>query len=262
MKATANGIAFNYVLEGPAEAPVVTLSHSLAANLGMWEPQMAALKARFRVLRYDSRGHGETEATDGGYDFDAQAEDVHALLRALGIGRTHFVGLSMGGMTGMGLALAHPEIIDGLVLCDTMSEVNADYRMACDQRIEAVRAVGMDGMVEGTIGRWFTAPFVEENPPVLDTIRAMIRTTPVAGFIGVNRALKELDYTGRLDAVTAPTLLMVGDEDPSTPPSASRLIQGRITGADMVVIERAAHLSNVERPEAFNAALLGFLDKL
>ena len=259
MKTTANGIEINYVLEGPADAPVVTLSHSLAADIGMWEPQMAALAGAYRVLRYDTRGHGGTQVTADGYDFDTGADDVAALLEALGIARTHFVGLSMGGMVGMGLGLGHPGILESLVLCDTMSEVGDDYRAAADGRIEAAGRDGMEAMVEGTIGRWFTAPFVERNPPVLDTIRAMIRWTSVDGFVGINNALKELDYTGRLDQIPTPTLLIVGDKDPSTPPAASRLIQDRIDGAELVVIEDAAHLSNVEQPEAFNAALTDFL---
>ena len=259
MKATANGIEINYVLEGPADAPVVTLSHSLAADLGMWEPQMAALADTFRVLRYDTRGHGGTPVTTDGYDFDTGADDVAAVLRELGIARTHFVGLSMGGMVGMGLGLRHPGVLRSLVLCDTMSEVGNDYRAAADGRIETAGRDGMEAMVEGTIARWFTAPFVERNPPVLDTIRAMIRSTSLGGFVGINNALKELDYTDRLHGIRTPTLLIVGDQDPSTPPAASRVIQERIDGAEMVVIEDAAHLSNVEQPEAFNAALIDFL---
>ena len=139
MKTTANGIEINYALDGPADAPVVTMSHSLAAHRGMWEPQMAALAGDYRVLRYDTRGHGGTQVTAGGYDFDTGADDVAALLEALGIARTHFVGLSMGGMVGMGLGLRYPGILRSLALCDTMSEVGDDYRAAADGRIETAR---------------------------------------------------------------------------------------------------------------------------
>ena len=148
-----------------------------------------------------------------------------------------------------------------LVLCDTMSEVGDDYRAAAETRIGTARAEGMEAMVEGTVARWFTAPFVERAPPELDAVRAVIRSTPLAGFVGVNRALKELDMTDGLHAITAPTLLIVGEQDPGTPPAASRLIQERIGGAELVILEQAAHLSNVEQPAAFNTALLDFLGR-
>jgi 3-oxoadipate enol-lactonase len=159
MKITANGISMNYQLEGPANAPVVTLSHSLATSLSMWDPQVPALTLRYRVLRYDTRGHGGTDAPEGPYSLEQLAEDARALLQALGVSRTHFIGLSMGGMIAQVLALERPQLLQSLVVCDTSSRVPAEAKPTWDERIRVTRAQGMEPHVEPTIGRWFTAPF-------------------------------------------------------------------------------------------------------
>lgn len=259
MKIKANGIDINYAFDGPADAPVVTLSHSLACNIGMWEPQMAALARRFRVLRFDCRGHGQSDVTGGAYHFDGLADDARALLQALGIAKTHWVGLSMGGMTGMSLAIRYPEMLSSLSLCDTMSGANAAYRGVSEERIRIAETKGMEAHVEPTIARWFTAPFVAKNPPVLVKVREMIRTTPVKGYVGVCHALIALDYTARLKTIRLPTLIIVGEEDVGTPVAASELMHREILGSKLVILKQASHLSNIEQPEAFNAALLDFL---
>src|SRR5213594_2730992 len=148
MKITANGISINYTLDGPVGVPVVTLSHSLATTLAMSEPQLKALTTRWRVLNYDTRGHGGTDAPRGAYSLDQLAADAQALLRALGIARTHWVGLSMGGMIGQTLALSSPEILQSLGLCDTSSRIPADMKHVWDERIATVEAKGMEPMVE------------------------------------------------------------------------------------------------------------------
>lgn len=262
MKITANGIGIHYTLNGPAGAPVVTLSHSLATHLGMWEPQAAALAAGYRVLRYDTRGHGGTEAPAGPYTLEQLAEDACALLAALAISRTHFVGLSMGGMIGQLLALTHPEVVRSLVLCDTSSRVPAEARPVWEERIRTTEAQGMAPHVEPTIGRWFTPGFVAAHPERVEPVRAMIRTTRSQGYIGCCHAIQRLDLTDRLEGIRAPTLVVVGEEDPGTPVAASRAIQERIPGAELVVLKSASHLSNLEQPEAFNRALLGFLERV
>ncbi|MHB0979469.1 MAG: 3-oxoadipate enol-lactonase [Thermoleophilia bacterium] len=260
---TANGIAMNYELTGPADATVVTLSHSLSTDLTMWEPQTAALgEAGCRVLRYDTRGHGGTEAPPGPYSLELLAEDAHALLLALGIERTHFVGISMGGMIGQTLALAHPEILAGLVLCDTAATLPPEATAIWDERIATARAGGMAPHVEATIGRWFTPAFIASHADAVDPVRAMIRATPVEGYAGCAEAIKHLDLLERITAITAPTLVVVGADDPGTPPETARAIQERIPGAELVVIESASHLSNVEQPEVFNRALLEFLRRV
>jgi 3-oxoadipate enol-lactonase len=261
MRITANGISMHYTLNGPASAPVVTLSHSLATHLGMWEPQVAALAARYRVLRYDTRGHGGTDAPGGPYSLDQLAEDAVALLRALGIERTHFVGLSMGGMIGQVLALSHPKMLRSLVLCDTSSRVPPEARPMWEERIRTTEREGMDPHVEPTTARWFTAPFAAKHPEIVEPVRAMIRQTKPQGYVGCCHAIKALDLTDRLSAISVPTLIVVGEEDPGTPVAASRTIHERIKGSELVILKFASHLSNVEQPEAFTKALLDFLGR-
>jgi 3-oxoadipate enol-lactonase len=262
MKITANGISINYTLDGPASAPVVTLSHSLATNFSMWDPQIPALASRYRVLRYDTRGHGGTDAPEGAYSLDQLAEDARALLQALGIGRTHFVGLSMGGFIGQILALEYPRMLQSLVLCDTTSRVPADAKPMWDERMRVARSQGMEPHVEPTISRWFTAPFREQRPDVVTPVRAMIRATQPAGYIGCCHAIAALDLTDRLRAISVPTLVIVGEEDSGTPVAAARTIHERIKGSELVILKSASHLSNVEQPEAFNQAVTGFLAKV
>jgi len=168
MRVSANGISMHYTLNGPASAPVVTLSHSLATDLSMWEPQVAPLTGRYRVLRYDTRGHGGTDAPAGPYTLAQLADDARALLQALGIERTHFVGLSMGGMIGQQLGLRCPELLRSLVLCDTSSRVPAEARPAWDERIGVAEREGMAPHVEPTIGRWFTPSFAAAHRDVVD----------------------------------------------------------------------------------------------
>lgn len=259
---TVNGISVKYELDGPPDAPVVTLSHSLATDLGMWDPQMAALLPRFRVLRYDTRGHGGTDAPPGPYSLDDLAEDAHTLLTALGVERTHFVGLSMGGIIGQTLALTYPEMLRSLVLCDTTGVMPWETWPLWDERVETARTKGMEPHVEPTLERWFTQQFIDAHPPVIDAVREMIRSTPVEGYAGCILAIRELDLFERLPAIRLPTLVLVGDEDQGAPPEAARAIQERIPGAELVVIKSAAHLSNIEQPEQFNRALLAFLEKV
>jgi 3-oxoadipate enol-lactonase len=259
MRITANGISIHYTLNGPASAPVVTLSHSLATNLSMWEPQAAALAARYRVLRYDTRGHGGTDAPAGPYSLDQLAEDAVALLRGLGVERTHFVGLSMGGMIGQVLALKSPGMLRSLVLCDTSSRVPTEARPVWDERIRVAAAEGMEPHVEPTLNRWFTAPFIAQRPETVERVRAMIRETEPQGYIGCCHAIKALDLTDRLAAVSVPTLIVVGEDDPGTPVAAAHAIHQRIAGSELVVLKSASHLSNLEQAETFNRAMTAFL---
>jgi 3-oxoadipate enol-lactonase len=262
MKITANGLAVNYTLDGPAGAPVVTLSHSLATDLTMWEPQMKVLTGRYRVLRYDTRGHGGTDVPAGAYSLGQLADDARALLQALGIARTHWVGLSMGGMIGQTLALASPALFQSLVLCDTSSRVPAEMKPAWAERIKTAETQGMEPLVEPTIGRWFTAPFRERHKDAVDPVRAMIRATKPQGYAGCCHAIAALDLTDALPAITLPTLVIVGEEDQGTPVAASQAIQSKIAGSQLQILKAAAHLSNMEQPEAFNAVLTSFLARL
>lgn len=262
MKTTANGISVNYTLDGPASAPVVTLSHSLAADLAMWDPQMKALTATYRVLRYDTRGHGGTDAPAGAYTLEQLAEDARALLHTLGVTKTHWIGLSMGGMIGQTLALSSPGLFLSLALCDTSSRVPAEARPIWQERIATAETQGMEPLVEPTIGRWFTAPFREQRQDVVDPVRTRIRTTNPRGYAGCCHAISELDLTDKLSAIKLPTLIVVGEEDQGTPVAASQAIQAKIAGSRLEIITSAAHLSNLEQPEAFTRIVTSFLSRV
>ncbi|RPH84550.1 MAG: 3-oxoadipate enol-lactonase [Candidatus Rokuibacteriota bacterium] len=262
MKTTANGISVNYTLDGPASAPVVTLSHSLAADLTMWDPQMKALTATYRVLRYDTRGHGGTDAPAGAYTLEQLAEDARALLHTLGVTKTHWIGLSMGGMIGQTLALSSPGLFRSLALCDTSSRVPAEARPIWQERIATAETQGMEPLVEPTIGRWFTAPFRERRQDVVDPVRTRIRTTNPRGYAGCCHAISELDLTDKLSAIKLPTLIVVGEEDQGTPVAASQAIQAKIAGSHLEIIKSAAHLSNLEQPEAFTRIVTSFLSRV
>ena len=260
MKITANGIAINYTLDGPANAPVVTMSHSLATDLSMWDPTLPAL-AGFRVLRYETRGHGKTEAPKGGYTLDQLADDALALLKALGIAKTHWVGLSMGGMIGQTLALKAPEVFASLSLCDTSSRIPAEARPLWADRIKLAQAQGMEPLVTPTLERWFTKPFRESRKDVIDKVATMIRTTPPDGYAGCCAAIAQLDLTDRIGAIKLPTFVIVGEDDPGTPVAAHQVIHDKIAGSQLVIVKSAAHLANMEQPDAFNKALGAFLQK-
>jgi len=262
MKIQANGITMHYEMEGPESAPVVTLSHSLATDLSMWDPQAAVLSSSgFRVLRYDTRGHGGTDAPEGPYTLEQLAEDVQALLQVLGIPKTHFLGLSMGGMIAQVFALNAPGMIRSLILCDTTSRIPEEARPVWEERIQSAQEQGMTPHVDPTMERWFTASFRRKSLPVLDRIRCMILATPVQGYIGCSQAIMGLNLTERLEGIALPTLIVVGEEDPGTPVSASRAIHEKIKGSELLILASAAHLSNIEQEHAFNAAVLGFLKR-
>jgi 3-oxoadipate enol-lactonase len=247
-------------ISGREDAETVCLSHSLACSSIMWEPQVRALNPGFRVLRYDVRGHGDSEATPPPYTLDGLADDVVAMLDVLGIQRVHWVGLSMGGMIGQNLGLRHPRRLLSLVLCDTLSVVSDEAQPVWADRIETAKREGMEPLCEPTLERWFTPAFIEKDPPNLRSIRKQILNTPVAGYIGCCEAIRRINYIDRLDGIRLPTRVIVGANDPATPPADARAINSRIRGSSLVTIDNAAHLSNVEQPDAFNSAVLEFLE--
>jgi 3-oxoadipate enol-lactonase len=262
MKITANGISINYTLEGPANAPVVTMSHSLATDLTMWDPTVAVLTDRYRVLRYETRGHGQTEAPKAAYTLGQLADDALALLKALGIARTHWVGLSMGGMIGQTLALKAPEVFASLALCDTSSRIPAEAKPQWQDRIKTAETQGMEPLVEPTLARWFTEPFRKSRQDVVGRVAEMIRKTPVSGYVGCCHAISALDLTERIGAIKIPTIAIVGEDDPGTPVAAHKVIHEKIAGSKLEILKSAAHLSNMEQPEAFNRALTAFLSSV
>jgi 3-oxoadipate enol-lactonase len=257
MKVRANGLSLEVQMKGQA-GPWVILSHSLATNLSMWEEQTAILSRDFRVVLYDTRGHGGSDVPSGPYHMRDLIDDVVGLMDALSIARAHFVGLSLGGATGIGLAIAHPERLSSVAICDARADAPASFRVAWEERIRTVQEQGMVALAEPTLQRWFTHASYTERPALIGKVRAMIGSTPPAGFIGCARALQTLDYDTQLQAITIPILLLVGAED-SVFPELNRGMLARIPSARLVSIPAAGHLSNLEQPDAFLAALLDFL---
>jgi len=259
MKIEANGVSLNYRLDGPEGAPWLMLSNSLATNLSMWDGQVAVWAEDYRVLRYDQRGHGASEATAGDYDFDLLADDAAALMTALGIGQCHFLGLSMGGMTAMGLGLNHPERVKSLAICNSRADVTPDFQAIFDERIAIALDQGMVPLVKPTVERWFTEELRATTPAFLDDVREMVRTTPPVGYAGCARAVQSLDYMARLSGIDKPVLFIAGAEDMATPAAGMRDMQAAISGSEYVELSPASHLSNLEQPDAFTAAAQKFL---
>lgn len=257
MKVHANGIDIHYAIEG--NGPVVTLAHSLATDLSLWDEIAAVLSKHFTVLRYDARGHGQTSAPEGPYHFPQLVDDLVGLLDALKIERTHFVGLSMGGMLGQHFALAHPEWLNRLAIVSSTSRIPPEARTLWDERIAVARRQGMQAHVESTLARWFTAPYRQAHPEIDARIGALIAATPVAGFAGWGAAICTLDVTAQLKNVQAPTLVVVGADDPGTPPAASEAIAAAIPGARLEIVPAASHQLVIEQADTFNRLLLDFL---
>jgi 3-oxoadipate enol-lactonase len=262
VKVHANGIDIHYVIDDRTggRGPWLTMSHSLGCNVSMWDGQVALLAERFRVLRFDTRGHGQSSAPPGPYTLDELAQDVHGMFAALGITRTHWVGLSMGGMIGETYALAHPGVFQSLVLADTTSKRPPNALEMWGERIRIAKSQGMDALVESTLARWFTAPFRAARPDVMARIAGDIRSTPAEGFAGCCEAISRVDLIDRLHEIRCPVLVMVGDQDHGTPPEMALQIHHNLPGSQLVIIPDASHLSNVEQPERFNRALLDFLE--
>src|SRR5262249_55860447 len=247
MRVKANGITFNCRIDGPDGAPVLVLSNSLACNISMWDPQVPELSGAFRVLRYDQRGHGETEAPPGRYTFELLIADVMALLDALSIRRTHFAGLSMGGATALGLAQRHPDRFDRIIICDSPCASTPATAQQWEERIAVAQEKGIEALVEPTVSRWFPPETVARNPPHLDHVRRMIRTTPVNGFIGCAAALANHDFRSQVATVKQPVLFMVGEKDGTTP-AAMRQMHETLHGSRFVELAGAGHISNLDQP--------------
>jgi 3-oxoadipate enol-lactonase len=248
----------NHRLEGPEGAPVLVLSNSLGTALEMWDDQAPALRERFRILRYDTRGHGASPAPPGPYAIDDLGRDVLYLLDALGIGRASFCGLSVGGMTGMWLAGEAPERVDRLVLCCTSSLLGP--KSLWDERIDTARTKGMGALVDSVTERWFTPGFRSRNPAAVEKVAAMLRATDPEGYAGCCAAIRDMDLRERLPSIQAPTLVVSGADDPATPPEHGRLIAEAIPGARFVVVPDASHLANMERPEEITRLILDHLE--
>jgi 3-oxoadipate enol-lactonase len=258
MRIKANGITFNCEIEGPEGAPWLVFSNSLATNLSMWDPQAADLKRSFRVLRYDQRGHGGTDAPTGRYTYATLVADALALFDGLAIKRPHFCGLSMGGATALALAELHPDRVDHVVVCDSPAMSTPASAQLWEERIAAAQKGGMESLVESTMARWFPPEIHAAKPPHLEQVRQMIRSTPVNGFIGGSAALADHDYNSAVATVTRPVLFIAGSKDGVTP-AAMKDMHARLKGSRYVELEGAGHISNLDRPAEFTRAVREFL---
>ena len=245
-----------YRWDGPESAPALVLTHALGANHTMWDPNVAALSRDFRVLRYDSRGHGLSEVEPGPYTVERLARDVVELLDALGIARASFCGLSLGGMVGMWLGAHAADRIDRLVLANTSAHLANPGPM--NERIAAVRANGMSAVAETMIERWFTPRFRSAEPAAAERVRKMLLATPPDGYIAACQAVRDMDMRPVLGRIKAPTLVIAGTQDPATPIDHGRNLRDQIAGSRWVELA-AAHVSNIEAAAEFDAAVLNFL---
>lgn len=249
----------NYLLEGPADAPVLVLSNSLGTDLHMWDNQMAAFTEHFRVLRYDTRGHGQSLVTDGPYSIEQNGRDVLALLDALDIQQVSFCGLSMGGLIGQWLAINAPERLNRVVLCNTAAKIGSAE--VWDPRIETVLRDGQPAMValrDASIARWFTPEFASREPGKVEPVVGMLAQTSPQGYAANCAAVRDADYREQIASIKLPVLVVCGTQDAVTTPEHGRFMCERINGAQQVDLH-AAHLSSVEAGAGFSEPVLAFL---
>ena len=250
-------VELNYVLEGQEDAPILVLSNSLGTNLGMWDDQASVLRERFQLLRYDQRGHGASPVPSGPYKIEELGRDALALLDRLEIGRASFCGLSIGGLVGMWLASEAPERVERLVLCCTAPRFDSDFY---DARAHKVRAEGVGSIADTVLERWFTPEFRATRPETVEWAGSMLRGTPTEGYAGCCEVLRDADMRSRLGEIRAPTLVIAGAEDPAATVDQAEEIHDSIAESRLAVVE-AAHLANVEQPEAVTREILEHLEE-
>ena len=259
LKIASGAALLNVRIDGDESLPWLVLSNSLGADMSMWEPQVDAFTRHRRVVRYDTRGHGASSAPPGPYDFAGLVADVVAILDRLEIAQADVVGLSLGGMTALGLGLARPDRVRRLVCCDARAEFPEMAIAGWSQRMESVAAGGVEAIVEETLTRWFTATTFCKRPDIISHARDMMCSTSVAGYLGCVSALKGLDYRRHLPGLTVPALYLTGSDDGAAPPDVVRDMAAATPRAEFFAVPAAAHISNLEAPEVFNRRVLAFL---
>ncbi|HEV2673464.1 MAG TPA: 3-oxoadipate enol-lactonase [Aliidongia sp.] len=252
-----DGLSVHYRIDGPADAPPLLLIHSLGTALEMWAPQAEALADAFRVISYDLRGHGLSEGTAGDYSLALLARYAVGLLDALGVERAHVAGVSLGGMIAQTLGIVHGRRVRSLVLGDTASLIGPKSNW--DNRAATIRADGMASVVDMILGRWFTPDLIARSPAIARGFGAMLLRMPAEAYISASFAVRDGDTASGLAAIACPTLVLVGDQDVSTPPAAAEALVAAIAGARLTVITQAAHIPTVERPAEVTAAIRQFL---
>jgi 3-oxoadipate enol-lactonase len=253
----ADGCPLWVEVTGPERAPALFLSNSLGTDLHMWDAQAAAFAQRFRLVRYDRRGHGKSAVPPGPYTMERLGRDALAIADGLGLAKFDWCGLSMGGMEGMWLAAHAPERVDRLVLCNT--SCHYPDKSYWNERITAIRASGGPAaLADRIISLWFSPQFRACAPATVAPLRAMLAVTRPEGYIACCEAIREMDHRDILARIAAPTLIIAGRQDQATPVAAAQFIHARIAGASLTILE-AAHISNIERPAVFAEAVLRFL---
>lgn len=261
MKIRANGYDFYYRMDGPKDAPVVMMSHASGTSHRIWDWQVNLLAKRWRVMRYDLLGHGDSEVGSKPRTFDDMVADAVGLMDALKIDAVHWVGLSTGGMIGQGLGIHHGDRVKSLVLCNTASQATPWYRNSLEKRRVTALKNGMDLTWEATKRFWFTDEYVDREAPGYCVIRDIFRASNVNGYYNSTAAIKELAYQEKLKQITAPTLVLAAGDDPVTLVGQLEVIRDNIPGAQMLVLPGQRHFANIEQPNSFNGALLPFLEE-
>ncbi|MBA3591822.1 3-oxoadipate enol-lactonase [Methylibium sp.] len=258
--------ALHYTLREPrsgAPAPYTfVLSHALGCDASLWDELANALAAQHRVICYDHRGHGDSDAPPGPYTMAALAQDAERLLAELQTGPVIWVGLSLGGMVGQELALRHPERLKALVIANSSSGLGHEGRSAWQQRIDAIEHGGLEAVADAAMQRWFSESFRQTQAATVARWRRRVVSTPVAGYLGASQAVMHMDSTARLPQIAVPTLVISGNQDQGTPLAMSQTIAQAVPNARLVVIDGAAHLSVLEQPGAFEAAVRDFIGGL
>jgi 3-oxoadipate enol-lactonase len=249
-------VRIHYDLAGPTSAPILVFSNSLGATLSMWDPQMPAFQKQFRILRYDTRGHGQSSVTPGPYTIEQLGRDVVALLDQLQLDRVYFCGLSMGGQTGMWLALNASDRFHRLVLCNTAANIGTPEMW--NARIEATRKDGMSSISTAVMERWFSSDFRASSPDVIAVTKQLFERTNPDGYVANCAAIRDFDARETISAIRVPTLVIAGTHDAATTPADGHYVADHIAGARYVELD-AAHLSNIEKRDHFNTELSAFL---
>jgi 3-oxoadipate enol-lactonase len=254
-----SAVSVHAVVTGRADGPVVVLANSLGSTYAMWDAQLAALESRFRVARYDTRGHGASPVPLGPYGIDDLADDLVALLDRLGIERAHLFGLSLGGMTAMRVAARHPERVDRLAVLCTATRLPPAANWT--DRAATVRTAGSVAVAAAVVERWFTPEHLAAHPEVRARHEAMVAATPAEGYAGCCEAIAALDLRDDLTSIVAPTLAVAGADDPATPPARLAEIAAGVKDGRVLVVPRAAHLANAERPGIITPALIEHMEQ-
>jgi 3-oxoadipate enol-lactonase len=261
MQVKINGFTMNYQIDGNASAPPVLLHHPLATNLSIWDELTAALLPTYRVIRLDARGHGASEATPGPYDMRTLARDTVGLLDHLGIEKSRYLGLSMGGFVGQILGIEHAARFHSLVLVSTSSDMSPT-REVWQTRINTVKADGMSKpVVEGSLARWLAPEAAKGKPALVARLGKMVADTPPVGFLGWCHAIQDFNVTAELKTIKLPVRIIAGGVDPATTPAMMQVMHREIAGSEYAEVAGTAHMLHVEEPAKFHAEVLPFMAK-